>query len=169
LKAEKSDASGTMMNGLVHILDTNGITHQCANYTRTGNRATNYRGMFNARLHFLKAGDQFDLKVQSTTINDNKNDQPIEFFDLYQNYPNPFNASTMIQFSFIHAAEVNIRIINLRGEIVNEISCGIYSAGFYQVSWDGTNDYGKSAVSGIYYCRLDSGNFNSTRKMILLR
>jgi hypothetical protein len=54
--------------GIIYLLDTNGVTQQYANFTLTGNRATNFRGLFNARLHFLKAGGQFDLNVQPSKI-----------------------------------------------------------------------------------------------------
>jgi hypothetical protein len=67
--------------------------------------------MVNARLHFLKAGDQFDLTVQPAKIEPEKNDQPIQSFELHQNYPNPFNANTTIGFSLPGASLVTLKIL----------------------------------------------------------
>jgi hypothetical protein len=108
----------------------------------------------------MKIGDQFDLNIQPTKIQDEKFDQPIKLFDLYQNHPNPFNSSMAIRFNLLHAAEVEIKIFNLRGALIDEIFPGEYPAGFYQIGWNGTERYGNSVASSIYYCCLMAGNCN---------
>jgi cyanophycinase len=159
----------SVTNGIVYIFDTNGMTYKCSNYTRAGNRSTNYRGMFNAQLHFLKTGDQFDLNIQPTKVKDEKIDQPIQFFDLLQNYPNPFNSSTTIRFNLMHEAEIDIRIFNLRGELIKQISSTVCSAGFHEVTWNGIDRNGNSVASGVYCCCLMAGNLRFARKMTILR
>jgi len=159
----------SVTSGIVYILDTNGMTYKCANYTRAGNRSANYRGMFNVRLHFLKIGDQFDLNIQPTKVKDEKINQPIQFFDLLENYPNPFNSSTTIRFNLMHEAEIDIRIFNLRSELIKQISSTVYSAGFHQVTWDGTDRNSNSVASGVYCCCFMAGNLSFSRKMIILR
>ncbi len=72
-----------MINGIVYILDTNRMTYKCASYTWAGNRSTNYRGMFNARLHFLKAGDQLDLHIRSVGVKQEQYNQSIPKFKLF--------------------------------------------------------------------------------------
>jgi hypothetical protein len=151
-------------NGIVYILDTNEITHQCASYTRTGNRATNYRGLVNARLHVLKAGGQFDLKVQPTSVpQDNKNESR-KSFELHQNYPNPFNATTTIGFFLSVTSDVRLTIFNSVGEEVATLASNQLSAGFHQYTWNA-----QGCASGIYVYRIEADGIVQSRKLILLR
>ncbi|MCI0494328.1 T9SS type A sorting domain-containing protein, partial [candidate division KSB1 bacterium] len=154
----------SVKNGIVYILDTNGMTHGCANYTRTGNRATNYRGMVNARLHFLKAGDQFDLKIQPTSIPKERKSEPIKSFELHQNYPNPFNATTTIGFSLPAASYVKLMVLNSVGEEVATLVSNQLSAGAYQYPWSA-----QGFASGIYVYRIEADGMVQSRKLILLR
>jgi hypothetical protein len=88
---------------------------------------------------------------------------------LYQNYPNPFNPSTTIRFDVPRMARVCIRIFNVLGEEIADVADGFYTAGVHQVVWDGRTQYGRSAGSGVYFVRLESGTFTDTKKIILLK
>jgi len=82
---------------------------------------------------------------------------------LSQNYPNPFNPLTTIGYSLDKPALVNIKIYDLRGELVQNIAQGYRNAGEYEVIFDGTN-----LASGMYVYRLDINNVSvATGKMIL--
>lgn len=154
----------SVKNGIMYILDTNGITHQCASYTRTGNRATNYRGLVNARLHVLKTGDQFDLKVQPTSVPQEKKSESRKSFELHPNYPNPFNATTTIGFTLPSAALVKLTIFNSLGEQVATLVSSHLSAGEYRYPWNA-----RGFASGIYVVRLEAEGMVQTGKVILLR
>lgn len=156
-------------NGIVYILDTNAMTYKCNNYTRAGNRSTNYRGMVNARLHFLKAGDQFDLKVQSSKVKQKNKNEPIRFFKLHQNYPNPFNSTTKIQINLDRESEVELSIYDIEGKFINTIASGRFSAGSHAIVWDGNNKNGQGVNSGIYVYRLKMGKTTFSKKMTLLK
>lgn len=151
-------------SGIVYILDTNSMTHQGSVYTRTGNRATNYRGMINARLHFLKEGDQFDLNVQASVVESGKNNQLLKGFKLYQNYPNPFNAQTQIGFSMSNTSFVRLQIFNYLGEVVTTLVSKELSPGDYQFQWNALG-----FASGIYVYRFEAGGVVQSKKLILLR
>lgn len=151
-------------SGIVYILDTNSMTHQGSSYTRTGNRATNYRGMVNARLHFLKEGDQFDLNVQTSVVESERNSHLLKSFELDQNYPNPFNAQTQIRFSISNTSFVRLQIFNSLGEVVTMLVSKELSPGDYQYQWNG-----RGFASGIYVYRFEADGVAQSKKLILLR
>ncbi|MCK4447768.1 MAG: T9SS type A sorting domain-containing protein, partial [Candidatus Marinimicrobia bacterium] len=91
-------------------------------------------------------------------------------YALHQNYPNPFNPSSHIRFDLPRDANVTIQIYNILGELVSEIAKDChYSAGYHSVIWDGTNSFGKTVSSSIYYYSIKAGHFTATKKMILVR
>lgn len=83
---------------------------------------------------------------------------------LYQNYPNPFNPSTTIEFSLPVRSHVVLRIFNILGEEIEVLVNGELEVGEHLINWEA-----KNLPSGIYFYRLITDNFNTTRKMILLR
>jgi hypothetical protein len=92
-------------------------------------------------------------------------------FDLAQNFPNPFspqgrgtfgNPSTTIHFAMPTAGRARLTIYNLRGELVRTLVDGEMPAGYHRVNFNA-----RGLASGTYFYRLESGDFVSTRKMIL--
>ena len=100
---------------------------------------------------------------EGVSVEDLKSGIPDEY-TLYQNYPNPFNPSTKIRFGIPNSEQVNIEIFNELGEKVASLLNSILSAGFYEVDFDASN-----LSSGFYFYKISAGNFNETKKMILLR
>ena len=92
---------------------------------------------------------------------------PAAYLD--QNYPNPFNPSTTILFGLSRDSHVSLKVYDISGRLVRVIADGVRPAGRYSERWDGLTSRGRKAASGIYYYRLVSGEFDETRKMILLR
>ena len=90
-------------------------------------------------------------------------------FEVRQNYPNPFNPTTVISYSIPVAADVTIDIYNVLGERVRTFRQGKQIAGTYSVIWHADNDRGEGVASGIYFYRVTAGNFQLTKKMILLK
>ncbi len=91
-----------------------------------------------------------------------------EEFSLEQNYPNPFNPSTKIRFDIAGgnnlAGMTTLKIFDIVGKEVATLVNEQLQPGTFEVTFDGTN-----LPSGIYYCRLSSGDITSTKKMILLK
>ena len=96
-------------------------------------------------------------------INDNLADIPTEF-SLNQNYPNPFNPITTIKYGLPEESNVTLKIFNILGREVATLVNEHQGAGYHQISWD-ANVYS----SGIYFYRIQSGNFLKIRKMILMK
>jgi len=90
-------------------------------------------------------------------------------FALYHNYPNPFNPSTTITFDLPRSENVQLRIFNLLGQVVNTLVDGPLKAGSHQINWDARDRSGISVASGIYFYRIEAGNFVATRKMLLMQ
>jgi len=87
-----------------------------------------------------------------------------EIYSLHQNYPNPFNPTTKINYSVPADGFVNIAVYNVLGEKVTEIVNSIQKAGSYEVTFDATN-----FASGMYIYRMESGDFVSVKKMMILK
>ena len=90
-------------------------------------------------------------------------------FHLDQNFPNPFNKRTSINFTLPEQSHVSLSIYNIKGELVRVLYDGRQSSGKHRVEWNGLNDEGKEAASGIYFYRLQSDSFIQTKKMSLLK
>ncbi|MEW5995136.1 MAG: T9SS type A sorting domain-containing protein, partial [Candidatus Zixiibacteriota bacterium] len=87
---------------------------------------------------------------------------------LKQNYPNPFNPGTTIEFHLPATGRWRIDIMNIRGQVVRRLT-GNSAAGVVTVPWDGRDEYGHEAASGVYFYRLSAGGRHESRKMLLVK
>ena len=94
--------------------------------------------------------------------------KPLEYA-LSQNYPNPFNPTTQVAYQMPEAGEVSVVVYNLLGQQVRMLAQGHQQAGYYRVTWDGRDDYGRAVSSGIYLYRFVSKGLVETRRMLLLK
>jgi hypothetical protein len=90
-------------------------------------------------------------------------DVPLQF-SLAQNYPNPFNPTTNVSYSIERTGEVRLLVYNLLGQQVAVLADGIETAGEHVASFDA-----RGLASGVYYCRLQSGEHTASMKMLLVR
>ena len=89
---------------------------------------------------------------------------------LGQNHPNPFNPTTTIPFTIaVEDSKVRIFVLDASGRVVRTLFNGTKPAGSHTVTWDGRDDRGGAASSGVYFYVLDVGNERRTRKMVLLK
>jgi hypothetical protein len=88
---------------------------------------------------------------------------------LAQNAPNPFNPSTTIRFALPRRTEVSLRVFDVRGRLVKTLADGPRPAGQHAVEWDGRNDRGAPAASGVYLYRLQAGEQTLQRRMLLVK
>lgn len=77
---------------------------------------------------------------------------------LEQNSPNPFNPVTKIRFAVAKPGFVNVRIYNVRGELVKTVASGNYPTGSHVASWDGSTVSGTKAASGVYFAKATVGD-----------
>ena len=91
---------------------------------------------------------------------------------LLPNYPNPFNPETWIPYQLAKAADVTLTIYAVDGTVVRILALGHKPIGTYQgknraVYWDGKNEVGESVGSGVYFNKLQAGDFTATQKMMI--
>jgi hypothetical protein len=89
-------------------------------------------------------------------------------FRLSQNYPNPFNPRTTILFSLPEPSDWTLKVFNITGKLVREFA-GSSAAGTEAVTWEGLDQKGRPVASGVYFYRLEAGQFSDTKKMVLLK
>jgi hypothetical protein len=103
-----------------------------------------------------------------------KDDLP-KSYSLLQNYPNPFNPSTTIKYALPKTSNVELKIYNILGKEIKTLVSGEIPEGYQQAVWDGKDNYGENAPSGIYIYTLtatslnDSKKFEQSSKMIMLK
>jgi len=85
-------------------------------------------------------------------------------YALEQNYPNPFNPVTAINYQLPADASVTVKIYNILGHEVATLVNGQVKAGYHTVNFNGS-----SLASGQYFYRIQTGDFNSVKKMLLLK
>jgi hypothetical protein len=92
-----------------------------------------------------------------------------EHFSLSQNYPNPFNPQTTISYSLPQDAHVRLAVYNILGQKVRTLVDKHQSAGVQTVSWEGTDDKGNQVSSGVYFYKVEAGEFSDMKKMLLVK
>jgi len=100
-------------------------------------------------------------RINSTNIPSN--------FELSQNYPNPFNPETVIHFAIPQETHVKMAIYDVLGREVSTLIDENLKADYHSVKWDGLNQSGEQASSGVYFYRLQTDGFQMVKKMVLIR
>ena len=93
---------------------------------------------------------------------------------LLPNYPNPFNPETWIPYQLAKPTDAKISIYAADGQLIRRLALGTQGVGIYEsrsraAYWDGKNALGESVASGIYFYTLTAGNFEATRRMLILK
>jgi hypothetical protein len=85
------------------------------------------------------------------------------------NYPNPFNPTTQINFALHEASKVSIVVYNIKGEKVKTLINEPMEAAQHHITWNGTDDDNRAVSSGIYFYKMQTSRYTSTKKMILMK
>lgn len=101
--------------------------------------------------------------MDATGVTDGGSQTPQEY-SLQQNYPNPFNPSTIIEFSTTARENTTLSVFDLLGRQVAVLVNSELSAGRHRAVWNAAG-----CPSGVYFYRLQSGNYAETKKMLLIR
>lgn len=112
---------------------------------------------------------QIEKGAGATAVEPQSVDQMPGEYSLSQNYPNPFNAETRVRYSIGAAGYVSLRVYNVTGQLVNTLVDDQRMAGEYTAVWNGTDEEGQALASGVYFCRMESGDWTKTIKMSFLR
>jgi hypothetical protein len=85
-------------------------------------------------------------------------------YTLSQNYPNPFNPNTKIRYSIPHTSKVIIRIYDILGNEIEMLVKEEKQTGIYEITW-----YAEGLPSGVYFYRIQAGEYTEVKKMMLLK
>ena len=126
-----------------------------------------YGGLDEVRIYnrALSPSEIYDLysQVVATEIKPYWSKMPLEF-KLLQNYPNPFNPTTTIKYSLTKLSFVAIKVFDVLGKEINTIENEVKAPGNYEIEFHTSN-----IPSGVYFYRLQAGDFVDTKKMLLLK
>jgi hypothetical protein len=116
----------------------------------------------------LTSSDLFTFNP-TIVLGQDRGPAPAHSFLLRQNYPNPFNPSTAISFSIPAKGNVSLKIYNILGQQVVTLIDQEFEAGSHVVSWKGEDSFHRRVATGVYFYRLEAGEFTAVRKLLLLR
>ena len=129
------------------------------------------RGLTNGTTYYYKIADlDFDghIRMHDMVISATPLAMLPKAFALSQNYPNPFNPNTEIKYQIPKDSRVVMKIYNVMGQEVVTLVDAELKAGYYTATWNARNFQGSEISAGIYFCRLNAGEFSQTRKMVLV-
>jgi hypothetical protein len=92
-----------------------------------------------------------------------------EKFSLNPAYPNPFNPFTTITYNLPKTSLVRLNIYDINGNLIRKLVNGTENRGKKRVIWDSRNEFNKEVPSGMYIYALQAGNFNRSKKILLIR
>lgn len=144
VKGRITSSTGGVRYASVTFVDNNDISKKYSTFTDTSG---------NYQLNII------------TSINSNNNNLPIKF-ELEQNYPNPFSNLTVIPYKLKKQSDVKVTIYDILGRVVRNFSAGTQTVGVHSIEWDGKNNFGQTAATGIYFYRLQAGDESSVKKMV---
>jgi hypothetical protein len=111
----------------------------------------------------LESNYSNEASLDFTGITEDEEGIPTNY-SLSQNYPNPFNPSTKIKFALPHTALTRLIIYDVLGREVKTLVSKELGAGYYEINFDATN-----LRSGVYFYRIQAGNFIQTKKLLLVK
>ena len=137
--------TGTAINTLITIDKTNGHGTQIGSLGKSGLQAIIMRNVV-------------------TDVKENNEGAGVTSYELFQNYPNPWNPITTIGYSLKENIQVKLTLLNILGEELMVLVNEEQNKGYHKVDFNGSK-----LSSGVYFYRLQAGDFVQTRKMILLK
>ena len=115
---------------------------------------------------------ELDFNMTSTLPNVLVGDEtiaPVLAGIIHLNYPNPFNPTTTIYFKLEEAGKVNVAIYNIKGQLVRTLENGVLAEGSHFLTWDGTDEKGRSLSSGVFLYKIETKSETATGKLLLLK
>jgi hypothetical protein len=112
---------------------------------------------------------EYGYEVPEQTEDSISEMEPAKSIIVTRSYPNPFNPVADIAYTLSVSENVEVRIYNVSGQLIRTFDLGYQPAGTYSVRWDGCNENGDLAASGVYLYRIEAGPYQVTDRMVLLK
>ncbi len=153
--------AGSELNG-VYLSGNNGLNWIQIN-EGLGNATIYSLYIFNNYIFAGASANSVYRRPLGELVNINTNEIPVEM-KLSQNYPNPFNPLTTINFDINRKDKVTLKVYDILGKLIATLVNKTFNPGSYSVNWNASQ-----YQSGIYFYRLETGNFTDTKRMILIK
>ena len=143
----------------------NGKTYYFQRWVGAGNNSytgNNPTPTINSMTNVIVQTAQFDTIVPFGIQNLNTGIPNV--FALHQNYPNPFNPVTKIKFDIPKFANVTVKVYDVIGNEIAQVFAGDLQAGYYEADFNAS-----SYASGVYFYKIDAGDFTSVKRMVLVK
>ena len=173
----KDDATGKIAVGISRKAGQGGVTGEGSVIKVTLKILTNapFGEIINFSLQNVTANDSngsalafalnsLTITIGTTAVELTKKSYLPQDFKLFQNSPNPFNPTTTITYSLPAVSQVNIEVFNSRGVLISKLVDGKISAGNHSVVFNAID-----LPSGLYFYKIQAGNFNHVKKMLLIK
>ncbi len=132
---------------------------------------TNFRFEPPMREYQINSNEEFQYYVAfylASGVSDQKLSGSVpETFSLSQNYPNPFSGRTMIAYQLKNMEDVSLSIYNIRGQLVKRLVNQQQAGGLYQIQWNRTDFQGRAVPAGVYFYRIEAGDFVDKKSMVI--
>jgi hypothetical protein len=126
---------------------------------------SNFIGNFNCDFEIKNDGWTYWYDSKSIVLTNVKEEEILLIsYRLYQNFPNPCNPSTKIKYSIPQSSNVVIKVFDILGNEIETLVNDEKQTGTYKITW-----YAENLPSGIYFYRLQAGDFVETKKMVLMK
>lgn len=121
-------------------------------------------GRYTLRIQVTRAGFNLNWMLFKFISAVKKTPDKLSQYALAQNYPNPFNSATTIRYTVPELSHVSVTMYNLLGEQVATLVDDFHAAGEFHVVWEAAN-----IAAGLYFCRMRAGEFEETRRVVVLK
>lgn len=158
---------GTDSLSVIHPnnISTSNYSYTLTNLTPNTNYAIQLAAVSNRDVQSWYSAQYVVHTTGGTSIADVVIPEPV----LNKSYPNPFTGSTRISYELKQPGQATMAIYNIKGELVKQVFSGLQVSGASEVIWNGRNDKGESASSGIYFVKLVQNGRVNTQKLILMK
>jgi hypothetical protein len=109
----------------------------------------------------------FDYAASITTGVTKRDENMVDVFTLRQNYPNPFNSSTTIEYDLPKAGHIRLVIYDLLGRQIRTLIDTQQPPGHFRTTWNGSDQFNHPVSTGMYFCRMEAGEFGKVIKLLL--
>ena len=156
----------------VDLIESNGyFTFDIPVEFSTGEQIAFYYTYFDSNNSLVTEPENSNYLLTMSELTDSNgfSDNLPSSFELVQNYPNPFNNNTKIRIKSNEGGLGRVVIYNVLGQKVRELYSGLILKGITKLTWDGTDDFGRTVASGPYFYQASLGGQVQTKKMMLLK
>ena len=145
--------------------------NQCRNWTNSIEPTVTQMSRDNVEFQLPEGARLLDVQARELDMSTSMDEltTPVPQPNLGVAYPNPFRSATSIGYSLPKAGNVTIEVYNIKGQKVRTLVSETKSSGNYRITWNGTDDNNRSIATGVYFYKMKSGSYTSTKKVILVK